>query len=166
MAIHNYDLEEKFQTADRLINDGRIGEAAHLLEEILGEAPDFGKAHNHLGWLHETKFKDYPQAEEFYKLALKFSPDYPAAYYNYAYLLSTLRRFDGLESLLNQAMKVPGINYATVYNEFGLMREIQGKYDEAIHYFKLYIQNSFDSKTIETAAESVKRCERKKQLLA
>jgi hypothetical protein len=63
-------------------------------------------------------------------------------------------------------MKVPGINYATVYNEFGLMREIQGKYDEAIHYFKLYIQNSFDSKTIETAAESVKRCERKKQLLA
>jgi len=166
MAIHNYDLEEKFQTADRLINDGRIGEAAHLLEEILGEAPDFGKAHNHLGWLYETKFKDYPQAEEFYKLALKFSPDYPAAYYNYAFLLSTLRRFEGLENLLNQAIKVPGINYATVYNEFGLMREIQGKYDEAIHYFKLYIQNSFDTKTIETAAESVKRCDLKKQLLA
>jgi tetratricopeptide (TPR) repeat protein len=137
-----------------------------MLEDILAEAPDFGKAHNHLGWLYETKFKNFSRAEEHYKLAIKFSPDYPAAYYNYCYCLSTLRKFDELERVLEAAIKVPGINYATIYNEYGLLREIQGKLDDAIHYFKLHIQNSFDSKSIETATESIRRCERKKQLIA
>ena len=165
MGFDNYDLEERFQVADRLINEGKIAEAAHMLEDILADAPDFGKAHNHLGWLFETKFKNYGRAEEFYKMALKFAPEYPAAYYNYSYLLSTLRRYDDLEKLLNLALKVSGISYATVYNEFALMREIQGRYEEATHYFKLYIQNSYDSKTIETAAEAIHRCERKTELL-
>ncbi len=66
---------------------------------------------------------------------------------------------------LEQAIKVSGINYATIYNEYGLLREIQGNLDDAIHYFKLHIKNSFDSKSIETAAESIKRCERKKELI-
>lgn len=160
-----FELEEKFYEADKMINDGRISDAAHLLEAILIEAPDFGKAHNHMGWLYETKFKNYTKAEEHYKLALKFSPDYPAGYYNYAYLLSTLRRYEELGKLLGDALTVPGISYATIYNEYGLLNEAQGKYDDAIHYFRLYIQNLYDIKNIESASESIKRCERKKQLL-
>jgi tetratricopeptide (TPR) repeat protein len=165
MAETHYDLEEKFLQADKLIGEGHIKDAALMLEEILAEAPDFGKAHNHLGWLNETKFKNYPQAEEHYRLALKFSPEYTAAYYNTFYLLAILRKYDELETLLEQAIKVPGISFTNIYNEYGLMRETQGRLDEAIHYFRLYIQNSFDLKAIETAAESIKRCERKKQLL-
>lgn len=160
-----FEVEEKFQSADRLINEGKISEAARLLEEILAEAPDFGKAHNHMGWLYETKFKNFSKAREFYNLALKFSPEYTAVYYNYACLLSTLRKFDELEKLLATAITVPGINYATIYNEYGLMYEVQGKYKEAIHHFKLSIQNSYDSKTIESAIESMKRCERKMSVL-
>jgi Tfp pilus assembly protein PilF len=161
----NFDLEEKFLKADRLISENKLGEAAKVLEEILHEAPDYGKAHNHLGWLFETKFKNLVRAEEHYRLALKFSPDYAAAYYNYCYLLSSLRKFDELEKVLEHAIRVSGISYATIYNEYGLLREMQGELDDAIHYFKLHIKNSFDSKSIETAAESIKRCERKKELI-
>jgi len=161
----NFDLEEKFLKADSLIGENRLSEAARLLENILLDAPDFGKAHNHMGWLFETKFKNLHRAEEHYKLALKFNPEYTAAYYNYAYLLSSLRKFDELEKLLKNCINVPGISYATIYNEYGLMREMQGEIDDAIHYFKLHIKNSFDFKSIETASESIKRCERKKQLL-
>jgi tetratricopeptide (TPR) repeat protein len=162
----NFDIEEKFLQADQLIADNRLAEAAKMLEAILEEVPDFGKAHNHMGWLFETKFKNLQRAEEHYRLALKFSSDYTAAYYNYCYLLSSLRKFDELEKLLERAIAVSGISYATIYNEFGLMREMQGLLDDAIHYFKLHIKNSFDAKTIETAAESIKRCQRKKELLA
>jgi tetratricopeptide (TPR) repeat protein len=162
----NFDIEEKFLQADQLIADNRLAEAAKMLEAILEEVPDFGKAHNHMGWLFETKFKNLQRAEEHYRLALKFSSDYTAAYYNYCYLLSSLRKFDELEKLLERAIAVSGISYATIYNEFGLMREMQGLLDDAIHYFKLHIKNSFDSKTIETAADSIKRCQRKKELLA
>ena len=161
----NFDIEEKFLQADQLIADNRLAEAAKMLEAILEEAPDFGKAHNHMGWLFETKFKNLQRAEEHYRLALKFSSDYTAAYYNYCYLLSSLRKFDDLEKLLERAIAVSGISYATIYNEYGLMREMQGLLDDAIHYFKLHIKNSFDAKTIETAADSIKRCQRKKELL-
>lgn len=166
MEDTNFDIEEKFLQADQLIGENRLSEAAKLLEDILCEAPDFGKAHNHMGWLFETKFKNFLRAEEHYRLALKFSPDYTSAYYNYCYLLSSLRRYDELEDLLRKAVGVSGISYATIYNEYGLMREIQGNLEDAVHYFRLHIKNSFDTKTIETAAESIKRCERKKQLLA
>ncbi len=161
----NFDIEEKFLQADQLIGDNRLSEAAKMLEDILMEAPDFGKAHNHMGWLYETKFKNLQRAEEHYRLALKFSPDYAAGYYNYCYLLSSLRKYDELEKLLERAIGVSGISYATIYNEYGLMREMQGQLEDAIHYFRLHIKNSFDTKTIDTAAESIKRCERKKQLL-
>lgn len=160
-----FELEEKFMDADNMIKDNYIAEAVRLLHEILEEAPDFGKAHNHLGWIFETKIKDFNKAEEHYKLALKFTPEYAASYYNYAILLSTLRDYAALEKLLNSALLVKGINYATIYNEYAIMYEAQGKYDEAIKNYKLYIQNSYDSKMVETAAESVKRCERKKELL-
>ena len=166
MYMDYFELEERFYEADKLINDGKISDAAHLLEAILAEAPDFGKAHNHLGWLYETKFKNFSKAEDHYKLALRFAPEYPAGYYNYSYLLSTLRRYEELERLLNEAIQVPGISYATVYNEFGLMYEALGKYEEAIHYYRLYIQNLYEMKTIESAADSIKRCERKMELLA
>jgi Tfp pilus assembly protein PilF len=161
----NFDIEEKFLHADQLIAENKLSEAAKLLEDILAEAPDFGKAHNHMGWLFETKFKNLARAEEHYRLALKFSSDYAAAYYNYCYLLSSLRKFDELEELLKRAIGVSGISYATLYNEYGLMREMQGNLDDAIHYFRLHIKNSFDGKSIETAAESIRRCERKKELL-
>jgi tetratricopeptide (TPR) repeat protein len=161
----NFDIEEKFLKADQLIAENKLSEAAKMLEDILVEAPDFGKAHNHMGWLFETKFKNFQRAEEHYRLALKFSPDYTAAYYNYCYLLSALRKFDELEALLKRAIAVSGISYATIYNEYGLMREMQGELDDAIHYFRLHIKNSFDTKSIETAAESIKRCERKKELI-
>lgn len=166
MEETNFDIEEKFLQADQLIGEARLSEAAKMLEDILVEAPDFGKAHNHMGWLFETKFKNLVRAEEHYRLALKFSPDYTAAYYNYCYLLSSLRKFDELEKLLERAISVSGISYATLYNEYGLMREMQGKLNDAIHYFRLHIKNSFDAKSIETAADSIKRCERKKELLA
>jgi Tfp pilus assembly protein PilF len=166
MEETNYDIEEKFLLADQLISESKLSEAAKMLENILEEAPDFGKAHNHMGWLYETKFKNLTRAEEHYRLALKFSPDYTAAYYNYCYLLSSLRKFDELEKLLERAIGISGISYATLYNEYGLMREMQGELDDAIHYFKLHIKNSFDGKSIDSAADSIKRCERKKELLA
>lgn len=158
-------LDDMFFEADQLIKDQRISDAIIKLNEILTEAPDYGRAHNHLGWIYETKYKDYAKAYEHYRLALKFSPDYVSVYYNYAILLSTMRKFDELEKLLEQAIKIPGINFATIYNEYAIMFETLGKLDDAIHYYKLYAQNLFDTKLIETAVESVNRCKKKKEIL-
>jgi Tfp pilus assembly protein PilF len=157
--------DEKFLEADLLIKETKVSDALALLNEILEDYPDYGKAHNHLGWIYETKLTDYKRADEHYRMAVKFSPEYPSVYYNYAILLSTLQRFDELEQLLAKALAIPGINKGTIHNEYGIMYESQGKYDDAIKHYKEYIKNLFDAKTIETASASIDRCKKKKELL-
>jgi tetratricopeptide (TPR) repeat protein len=165
MENTNYLLDEKFFEADQLIKENRIAEATKMLQEIVEEAPDHGMSHNHLGWIYETKYNDYTRAENHYKAALAMSPGYVAIYYNYAILLSTLGKYDELEQLLDNALKVPGINKATIYNEYGILREAQGRYEDAIAQYQNYIRSLYDNKLIETAQASIARCKMKTDLL-
>lgn len=165
MSTDNFKAEEMLSRADLLIKENKISDAMQLLYDIIADYPDFGKAYNHIGWIYETKIADMQKAEEHYKLALKYNPAYTAVYYNYAILLSTLQRYDELKKLLETAMKVPGINRGTIHNEFAIMYETQGKYEEAISSYKEYVRSLYDSTLIEKAAESLKRCQRKKEIL-
>jgi len=155
-----------FKQADQLIKDKQIAQAADLLFDITELEPTFGKAYNHLGWIFETQYQEFAEAEKYYKLALEHAPDYLAVYYNYAILLSTLKRFDELSTLLNNALKVEGINTATIHNEFGIMYELQGKYDQAIASFQTAIKNCIDSNVIKTYQDSIARCQSKQTDLA
>lgn len=159
-------MEDMFAEADRLISDQKIGEAFSKLTSITQEMPNFGKAYNHIGWIYETKYKDYPNAEKHYKMAIEYSPDYHAGYYNYAVVLSTLQKWDELLPLLNKALTIPGINKGTIQNEFAMMYEAQGKYDEAINSYKQYIISSFDNRQIDTAKDSIERCKKKKEIMS
>ena len=158
-------MEDLFMEADRLIGEQRIGEAFTKLTSITQEMPEFGKAYNHIGWIYETKYKDFPNAEKYYKQAIDYSPDYLAAYYNYAIVLSTLKKWDELTALLNKALTIPGINASTIQNEFAIMYEAQGNYNEAIAAYKKYAAATFDDKQLETAKASIDRCKKKIELL-
>lgn len=158
-------LEEKLNIANNEIKDGYFESAVRKLEEILDESPNFGKAHNHLGFLYETKFYDYEKAEHHYKLAWEKSPNYPSIYYNYAILLSNLKKYDALNYLLEKALKVPGINQGTIFNEYAIMFEQLEEYDRAIKYYKDTIRNSFDANVIDKAKESIERCKMKIEVL-
>lgn len=162
MSIH---LEQMLNDADLKIKENKIDEAVRMLNEILREDPLFGKAHNHLGFIYETKIKDYKQAEEHYKIAYQTMPDYTAIYYNYAILLSTLKKFDELTELLTRAESVPGINKSTINNEWAIMFEANGELDKAIEYYKKTIATTFDNKTLDIAMASVDRCKRKKNFI-
>ncbi len=153
--------EELFIEADALIKENSLGEAVNTLERILADDPSFGKAYNHLGFIYETKFQDYIKAEEFYILSLKHQPNYVSAYYNYAYLLSILKRYDDLKRLLDTALTIPGINQGTIYNELGIMNESLCKYDLAIENYENAIRNYFDNNMLETAINSIERCKKK-----
>jgi Tfp pilus assembly protein PilF len=163
--MNQYQLEDQLLYADQLIKENKNAEAIDVLEAIIAEAPDFGKAYNHLGFIFETKYQDYNKAEEHYKLALKFAPEYTAVYYNYAILLSTLKKWDELEALLRQAETIPTINSGTITNEYAIMYEMRGMYDQAISKYKEYIGYVFDNKQIDNAMASIERCQRKKEIL-
>jgi tetratricopeptide (TPR) repeat protein len=162
MSIH---YEQLLSNADQLIKDNKIEEAVAVLERIIQEEPTFGKAHNHLGFIYETKIKDYAKAELHYKIAYQTSADYCAIYYNYAILLSNLKRFDELKVLLTKAETVVGINRSTINNEWAIMYEAEGNLDKAIEHYKLVASSTFDNKTLDIAISSVERCNRKKSFL-
>ncbi|MEO7312189.1 MAG: hypothetical protein ABIX01_17430 [Chitinophagaceae bacterium] len=163
--VHDSKPAEMMLEVDQLISDGKIPEATDLLNEVLAEAPDYGRAHNHLGWIYDVKLKLLDKAEEHYKLAIKFSPEYASGYTNYAFLLSSQRRFSELEAVLKKAELCPTINRATIANEYGIMYESMGKFDDAIIFYKNNILYTFDNKVIDTAVGNIERCKRKKDLL-
>ena len=161
---HLTKLEEMLDRANMDIKNGKYEEASNTLEEIINIDPNFGKAYNHLGYLHEVKFKEYDKGEPLYKLCLEKTPMYPSVYYNYAVLLSTVGKWDELKELLDQSLNVPGIVKATIFNEYGIMYEQQGELDKAIEYYKKAGLNTLDKNVLERAKGSIERCKSKKDL--
>ncbi len=158
-------LDELFYEADQNIKDQRYADAMQTLEAILAEAPEYGKAYNHLGWLYETKYRDFKKAEAFYKKCLTYEPEYTPVYLNLAMVLSSMGKWDELEKLLRQALEVPGIDRASIYNEFGIMYELCGNYAEAIEHYKLAIRFTLSDTNLETYKGSIDRCKRKQEVL-
>ncbi|MEM9646903.1 MAG: hypothetical protein AAF969_00370 [Bacteroidota bacterium] len=163
-SIKRYRLEEKFSKADQDLKAGKIEAAVATFEAILKEDPTFGKAYNHLGWVFETKVKDFVNAEKNYKLALEHTPTYTAVYKNYAILLSSLERFDDLKALLEKAKDVPGMDKYTLYNEYAIMYEQLEEYNLAITYYRDAAKATMNDKNMRTAMDSMERCNTKMSL--
>ena len=158
-------LDDSFYEADQYIKEQRYADAMQTLEAILAEAPEYGKAYNHLGWLYETKYRDVKRAEEYYKKCLEYEPEYTPVYLNLAVALSNMNKWNELESLLLQALEVPGIDRASMFNEYAIMHELKGEYDEAIQKFKEAIRSTLNDANLDTYKASIKRCQTKKEIL-
>lgn len=166
MDIYNrLRYDELFAEADYQISQKKYAEAMQLLESILAEEPEYGKAYNHIGWIYETVLKDYAKAEDNYRKSLLYAPDYHAAYLNLSIVLSQQSKWEDLEKVLNAALELKGIDKANIYNEFGIMYELQGKYSNAINYYKKAILTTLNNQNINTYKDSVERCNQKLKML-
>ncbi len=158
-------LDDLFYEADNKIKERNYADAMQILEAILAESPEYGKAYNHLAWLYDTKYRNLNKAAEYYQKCLLYEPEYTPVYLNYASVLSNMNKWKELEELLIKALDVPGVDKASIYNEYGIMYELQGYYDDAIKKFKEAIRYTLINANLETYKSSVKRCEMKKELL-
>ena len=159
------ESEELFAQADRLLNEGVIMEAVEKLGQILKRNPRFGKAYNHLGWVYETKYKNFPRAEEYYRAALQYAPYYNAVYLNYAYFLSNQGRFADLKTHLDRASQIAGIAKDTIANEYAIMYEMQGDLQNAMDYYQKAAIITLDNAKLDKYKESVDRCRKKMDIL-
>ncbi len=159
------ECEELFAQADKLLNDGVVIEAVDKLSQILKRNPRFGKAYNHLGWVYETKYKNYQRAEEYYKAAIEYAPHYNASYLNYSYFLSNLGRFDELKKHLDRVAQIPGIAKDTVANEYGIMYEMQGNLQKAIEQYQNAAIVTLDGAKLDKYKDGIDRCKKKMEIL-
>lgn len=164
-ANKNLEFDDLLFEADELIRNNKIADAVNLLEGIISDAPDYGKAYNHLGWIYETKLKDINSAETMYKQCLAYNPEYPPVYLNLSIALSTLGKYDEVEALLKKAFEVPGVEKSVIYNEYGILFELRQDYNAAIEKYKDAIRFSLSDVNVDTYAKSMNRCRTKRDLL-
>jgi tetratricopeptide (TPR) repeat protein len=161
----NYlECETMLAQADTLLQEKRIQEAVELLAKILQCNPQFGKAYNHLGWVHEIYYRNYTRAEEYYKKAMKYEPEYSAAYTHYARLLSKCGRFDELKAHLDITFTIITVPKEVIYNEYAIMYEIQENPEAAMNYYIKAAMAGLDVKTISQYQVSIDRCRVKLEL--
>jgi tetratricopeptide (TPR) repeat protein len=154
-------VEDMMLQADRLFDAGEYAEGRQVLEEILEMEPDYGRAHNHIGWLHYYKLDNFDKAEYHYKLAIKFSPKYPATWINFGYFLNYMGRFADIKMHAEKALKVQGVNKSIVYNQLGNAYEMNAFYKEALGYYSQANLKALNKNDFETAQENIKRVKSK-----
>lgn len=155
------DAENMFFEADELIDDNKIIQAKEMLLELLNEYPDYGRAHNHLGWLYNVKFNNYPKAEKHLELALKFAADYHAAYSNYAYLLIDMNKYNEMITFGNKVINNGIVDKSIIYNKMAQAYELKGDLMNAYQHYKLGAIETINNKTLEGLYASINRVKSK-----
>ena len=168
--LKNMPNNQNLKEADQLFFDGdnklvqnQTEQAKTDFEKAIEKYPEHGRSHNHLGFLYETKYQDFTKAEEHYKKAIEYAPEYQAGYSNYSRLLSITNKFDELEKLLEKALEIPGANKMRIYNEYAIMYENKGEFDKAIEYYKKTITYAFVMQDFYLFKDSIERCKMKKE---
>lgn len=162
--IDDNSAENLFFEADNLIDENKIQEAKSVLLDLLNEYPDYGRAHNHLGWLYSVKFNNHIKAKKHLELALKFSPDYQGVYANYVYLLLEMNQYDALIDFGNNHVNNGVADAGTIYNKMAQAYELKGAYLQAYKHYKLAVKGAINNQFIEELYASINRLKSKMSL--
>lgn len=157
------EQEKLFYQAINKLKQGDIPASVDLLLDLTTRFPDFAKANNYLGEIYFNYFKDADAAEVYFKKAIAAAPAFTSSYINYARVLLEQERFTELNANLNKVSEIPGAEKDKVNELFGLMNELQGKYEPAIQYYKKAITLTFSNEDLSKYEQAIARCEIKKK---
>lgn len=158
------NAEDLFFKADQLISENKISEAKEVLLELLADYPDYGRAHNHLGWLYNVKLNNNPKAKLHLELAIKYASDYHAVYSNYAYLLIDMNLYEEMIAFGNKVIDNKVADPATIYNKLGHAHELKGELLNSHKHYKLAVKSTINNKFLEELYASINRVKGKMSL--
>ena len=158
-------LERYIENAEKAFEQNDYMEGMRLLEEALTIEPNYGKAHNHMGWLYLFQLNDWEKAEIHLRLALKHAPNYGPPYIHMSHLLFEKRKFDEFTRLLEKALNIGGVQKSFIYNEFGRMFEVNKKIRKAVQHYKKAVRWSFSDQDIAIYRDNMRRCRDKRWIL-
>lgn len=156
------DVENLFLEVGKAIEEHKISEAKNILEEILSIDPGYGRAHNHLGWIYETKIKDYAKAQRHYELAIKFCRGtYPIVYVNYAYLLIEFNHFEKAKTIIEEGLKIEGSDKATLKYQQGKIQEHLQNYYLSYQLYNTALKLNFNKEFHQFLQQEITRLKTK-----
>jgi tetratricopeptide (TPR) repeat protein len=120
-----YTVEEKYLQALEELNFGELPKALRILNEIITTEPEYARAYYQLGSLYHYQFKNFQTAGYYYKKCIELEAEFPDVYEHYLKLLVTLNMHKLIAVISEQALVVPGVLKAHIYEGLGLHAEEQ-----------------------------------------
>ncbi len=154
----NLDAEKLIYSATLLIQEKQAGEAASLLQDCLLRFRDAGKAHALLGHIYDRYFIEPITAEDHFKKAMVLAPDFTGTYLYYAEALLRQERYTEMTAMLNKSLETTAAAKNDIYFLFGMMNEMQSKYEEAVEDYQRAVLYSLDSVSIAGYQKAITRC--------
>jgi tetratricopeptide (TPR) repeat protein len=132
------------------------------------ESLSYGLAYNNehpallclMGKICMDELRQYTRSEQYFNAALCADLNYTETYEPYIRLLLRLEEFEKAGRLIEQALKVPGIDkYGIFYWQMALF-EIQEKYEEALNALdtcRKHCYNKYCSEFLDAEADRIKK---------
>lgn len=160
--MREYNItDEYFLEAEEYIECGNYKEAKLVLEELLCIDPTYAKALSYMGWIYFRKLKNLDKAAELYRLALKYDEYFAGSYINYIYLLIERGDLLDVDEIANKAIGKLGTDKETIYNAWGLAKEIELKFDLAKEKYLIAMKLSLDDENYTTYKANYERAKTK-----
>ncbi len=157
------EAEKILFNANEKLAQGLVSEALDILLELTGIYPEFGKAYFVMGNIFTLNFNDLLSGEKHYKKAISLAPDFAPSYVAYAEMLLQQERFTEALAVLNKSLEIAGVKKDKANFLFGMMYELQGKFEDAIAFYKKSISITLSDDIILQAEKAMNRCNLKKK---
>ncbi len=122
------------------MSEGNTKEAASYFRRILDYQKDYAKAYNNLG-LVAVRDGDKKLAEEYFRKAIEVAPQGVEPYLNLAALLRSERKLEEANSVIDAPLR-RGLRGDQLYLSAALIKDELGEHEEAIRYYRYYLQVS------------------------
>lgn len=139
------------------LQSGNFEQAKANLDRAREYTPDDPAIHNGLAYYYQ-QVKDFAQAEQFYRSALKLDPRNGDTINNLAVLLCTQNRYAEADPLFRQAAEAPGyVKVASTYQNAAMCAEQRGDFNAADGYYQQAINYGAGAGMLEAYADSLLR---------
>jgi Tfp pilus assembly protein PilF len=122
------------------MGEGNTKEAGFYFRRILEYRKDYAKAYNNLGIL-AIREGDQRIAEEYFRKAIEVAPQGIEPYLNLAALLRSEKRLEEANSVIDAPLR-RGLRGDQLYLSAALIKDELGQHEEAIKYYRQYLQAS------------------------
>ena len=156
-------IEEKYLQALDELWYGEPPKALQLLNEIITNDPLYARAHYQLGKIYFYEISDYHTAGYHFKTCAELEPQFPDVYYHYLRLLVFLDMEKQFRLVSEKALKIAGVNYASVYNLIGLYAEKKREWAVATEAYRNALLDAMRKDEKDNLQESIERVKEKKR---
>lgn len=158
-----YTIEEKYLEAIEEIYYREAPKGLQLLREILDSDPLHARAHYQLGILYFYALKDYQAAGFHFKTCVQLEPAFPDVYVHYLGLVIFLNMTKQVNDIVQQALKVPGVNAFEIFELAGQFHEKNKSWKKARKAYEEALGEATHKSQKTAIEESLARIKEKKQ---